>query len=103
MFSALQTPSQITKMRDQKKDALTNHGNPVLMYRSEKWHKQHPMKLQLQTSPSYPKLHTLNSKKESQNLVDNETNNPQAKLPVLKQQKQNTNITTVEMLIVLGQ
>jgi hypothetical protein len=56
--------------------------NPNLMYQYEKWDKQHQMKIQIQTSPTYPKLHILNSKKLTQNLVDNNKHKPPAKLPV---------------------
>ena len=40
---------------------------------------------------------------KQKNLVDDDKHKPQAKMPFLNWQKQNPNITTVEMLIVLLQ
>jgi len=56
------------------------------------------------TNITNPKLNYINyigkSKGEGE-LIDDDKHNHQAKLPVLNWHNQNSNITTVEMLIVL--
>jgi len=48
-----------------------------------------------------PTLHTLNPNNQTKNLVKDDKHNPQDKILVLNWHKQNPNITTAEILIVL--
>jgi len=68
-FSAIQTTCWHTKMSDKRSETLTNHGNPNLIYKSANWHKQHPMKLQLQTSPNLSQTTHIQFKQPNIKLV----------------------------------
>ena len=96
MFSELQTSCWHNKMRVKKRETLTNQGNHNLAY----W----PY---IGTNNIWQNSKTTNitvilNWNERKNSV-NDKHNPQAKLPVLNRHNQNTNITTVQMLMVLLQ
>ena len=87
-------------MRGKKSETLTDQEIPYLMHRSQIGTK---IPDEVPTSQQTNLMLNYIIKFEQPNKNDNNKHNPHTKLPLLNRHKQNPNITTVQMLMVLLQ